>query len=205
MTGRIITARHGKPNLSRDKRIFAHEYGDWWARYDESGLHPDERPPEALVRLAQNAETVLSSTLPRAIETARHVTGVARTAPSDAIFVEAPLPPPPVPFLKLRPGTWGVISRSFWFWGYAPKGVETHPQSWRRVRQISTRLAEIAENGDVLLCAHGYLNWMIDHQLRRDGWSRVERSGGNNYWSWRIYEQPRAGISSEAETPLAAE
>ncbi|MHA7872269.1 MAG: histidine phosphatase family protein [Hyphococcus sp.] len=187
MTGRIITARHGRPDLARDLTITAKDYGDWWARYDASGLHPEERPPESLKALARGAKTVLSSTLPRAIETARQATAGARDVPADPIFVEAPLPPPPVPFLKLRPGAWGVVSRTFWFLGYAPDGVENHIETWRRVRKISARLGEYAADGDVLLCAHGYLNWMIDQQLRKEGWRRTESDGGNRYWSWRVY------------------
>lgn len=189
MTGRIITARHGRPDLSRDVTITAKEYGDWWAQYDLSGLAPDERPPKSLVSLAQGAQTVLSSTLPRAMETAAKAVVSARDIPADPIFVEAPLPPPPAPgFLKLRPGQWGVVSRVCWILGYAPEGVENHGQTWERVAKIAARLEAHAQNGDVLLCAHGYLNWMIDRRLRRDGWARTERDGGNHYWSWRIYE-----------------
>lgn len=198
MTGRIITVRHGRPDLARDLRISARDYGDWWARYDASGLHPDERPPEGLINLAKGAHTVLSSTLPRAIETASKATAGAREVPADPMFVEAPLPPPPVPFLKLRPGVWGVVSRTFWFLGYAPEGVENHMESWRRVHKIADRLGDYAQNGDVLLCAHGYLNWMIDQQLRKTGWVRTERDGGNRYWSWRVYEPPGARATVRA-------
>lgn len=204
MTGRIITARHGRPDLSRDLKITAKAYGAWWARYDASGLHPDESPPQRLMELADGAETVLSSTLPRAVETARQATGGSRVVPADRIYVEAPLPPPPAPsFIKLRPGQWGVVSRVVWFLGYAPEGVENHLESWRRVRKITARLADYAQKGDVLLCAHGYLNWMIDRRLRKEGWIRTERDGGNHYWSWRIYEPP--GLSHEVEARAAAE
>ncbi|WP_425409756.1 histidine phosphatase family protein [Hyphococcus sp.] len=204
MAGRIITARHGRPDLSREVTITAKEYGAWWARYDQSGLAPDERPPEKLIAMAKSAETVLSSTLPRAIETARKATLGGRDVPADPMFVEAPLPPPPVPdFLKLRPGQWGVISRIMWILGYAPEGVENQSQTWDRVEKIAGRLEAHARDGDVLLCAHGYLNWMIDRRLRRNGWGRTERNGGNHYWSWRIYEP--AGEKREVGVTAAAE
>ena len=192
MTGRIITTRHGRPDLSRKVKITAREYGDWWKQYDASGLHPDERPPEGLVKIAAEAHTVLSSTLPRAMETAAFATGGTRSVTADELFVEAHLPPPPIPVLKLRPGPWGVISRTFWAWGYAPKGVESQRDCWARVHRITAQLGDHAQNGDVLLCAHGYLNWMIDRHLRKEGWVRAERNGGNGYWSWRIYTPPPA-------------
>jgi broad specificity phosphatase PhoE len=203
MTGRIITVRHGCPDLSRDLRITAKEYGDWWARYDESGLHPDERPPESLIELAKGAKTVLSSTLPRAIDTASQATKGLREVPTDAIFVEAPLPSPPLPLFKLRPGTWGVIARTFWFLGYAPNDTENHMETWGRVKKITARLGDHAREGDVLLCAHGYINWMIDHRLRKEGWIRTDRAGGNRYWSWRAYEP--SGERDNIEASAAVE
>ncbi|MEQ8749645.1 MAG: histidine phosphatase family protein, partial [Amphiplicatus sp.] len=86
------------------------------------------------------------------------------------------------------PGQWGVVSRLFWALGYAPEGVESAAEAWMRVEQIINRLEAYTERGDVLLCAHGFLNWMIDRKLRRSGWRRAARDGGNHYWSWRIYE-----------------
>jgi broad specificity phosphatase PhoE len=204
MVGRIITARHGRPNLSRDVRISADDYRAWWAQYDASGLHPEEIPPQSLLDLAAKAKTVLSSTLPRAIETARHATLGQREVPADPMFVEAPLPPPPIPFLRLSPTAWGVLSRSFWVLGYTPKGVESHAGAWRRVSEITARLEAYAEKGDVLLCAHGYLNWMIDRRLRASGWRRAVREGGNRFWSWRVYEKPGATIAASEPDPAAA-
>lgn len=204
MVGRIITARHGRPNLSRDVRINAGEYGAWWAQYDASGLHPDETPPQSLIDLAAKSKTVLSSTLPRAIETARLATKGGREVPADPMFIEAPLPPPPVPFLRLSPTTWGVVSRTFWFLGFAPAGTETHREAWKRVDEVADRLVALAERGDVLLCAHGYLNWMLDKRLRASGWRRAEREGGNRFWSWRIYTPAGARTPSAAPGATAA-
>ena len=123
MAGRIITARHGMPNMNRDVRITAREYGQWWARYDESGLAPGEEPPQSLVDLASECEIVLCSTLPRAIETADKIVDEARIVPRNSLFVEAALPPPPIPWVRLSPTMWGRVSRAFWFLGYSPDGV----------------------------------------------------------------------------------
>ncbi|MGV6801327.1 MAG: histidine phosphatase family protein [bacterium] len=202
MTGRIITARHGRPDLNRDVKITAKEYGDWWQRYDEAGLCPDQSAPQSLRDIASKATHVLSSSLPRAIETAAQVAGADREIPQNALFVEAPLPPPPVPFLKLRPGTWGVISRTFWSLGYAPPGVEGVMGSWQRVAVIADKLIDLSAQGDVLLCAHGFLNWMLDRHLRtKRGWKQVAREDVNNYWSWRAYEPANPAAAPSPESP----
>ena len=207
MVGRIITARHGRPNLSRDISLTAEDYGAWWAEYDASGLHPEERPPQSLIDLASKAQTVLSSTLPRAIETARQATLDGRDVPADPMFVEVPLPPPPLPLMKLSPSQWGVVSRTFWFLGYAPPGVENHREAWARVGEIAARLETLAADGDVLLFAHGYLNWMIDRRLRTTGWRRAIREGGNRFWSWRVYERwgSRSAAPRTSRAAAAAE
>ena len=212
MAGRIITARHGKPNLNRDVMITAREYGDWWARYDESGLAPGEHPPQSLVDLASECEVVLCSTLPRAIETADKIVEHARIVPRNALFVEAPLPPPPVPWVRLSPTAWGRISRAFWFLGYSPGETESHRGARTRVRRIADLLMEEAKGGDdVLLCAHGYLNWMFDNHIRRRGWERIVHEGENDYWSYRAYaktgSQPQAVVDRtdpEARAELQA-
>lgn len=174
--------------MDRTVRITAEEYGTWWANYDLSGLVPGQKPPKSLINIAKECDLVLSSSLPRAIETAQKVVEGKRAVPQDPIFVEAPLPPPPVPYLRLTPTRWGQISRTFWFLGYAPENTENHVESWRRVRQVTDRLIGHAmTGGDVLLCAHGYLNWMIDHHITKRGWDKVGHEGGNHYWSWRVY------------------
>lgn len=215
MAGMIVTARHGRPHVDRSVKITARDYDGWWANYDRAGLAPGQTPPPGLVDIAANSDVVLTSTLPRAIETAAAVTQGRTTVPQDAMFVEAPLPAPTfIPgLIKLTPTTWGVISRFFWFFGFAPKGVENHTKARRRVVNIAARLikeASASGDPDVLLCAHGYLNWMIHQVMKKRGWTLVDHRGGNHYWSYRVYRHPqdkRKRASSPSETPrsLAAE
>lgn len=191
MTGRIITLRHGRPDLSRKQKLTAAEYGRWWRRYDETGLAEGEYAPVPVKEMASAASGVFSSTLPRAMDTAARATGSRTGFVTDALFVEAPLPSPPVPFLRLRPGVWGVIARIAWLAGYAPDGMESHFAARQRVRRITACLAGRAteSGGDIFLCAHGYLNWMIDRRLRKEGWVLSAHHGRNRYWSWRLYEK----------------
>ncbi len=58
--------------------------------------------------------------------------------------------------------------------------------------------------GATLLCAHGYFNWMLDHTLRAQGWSRKIFEGSNHYWSYRLYEARGSG-SVKAESPIIAD
>lgn len=112
--GTIVIARHGQPHADRSVVIDRAGYREWWAGYDRAGLHPDERPPEKLVKLAERSDIIYASTLQRAIHTAQMVAG-GREIITDPVFIEAPLPPPGV-WGKRRPGAWGVWARRVATW-----------------------------------------------------------------------------------------
>ncbi len=185
--GRIIVVRHGRPGLSRDCTLSSDEYERWWAQYDASGLADGECPPERLVDLARNAHHIYSSTLRRAQETAERLAW-GREVKTDRLFVEVPLPKPPVPMVRCGPTHWGCISRVLWTIGYSPE-IESVAEAFRRADKASERLIDTASaGGNVLLCAHGFFNWMVSMALRNKGWQRVY-NGGHTYWSWREFEK----------------
>lgn len=189
MTGQIITVRHGRPALSRRVIFSANGYGEWWQKYDEGGLYSGQTPPDRLMEAASTAVRVYASIMPRAIETAEMIAGDKSLVKSDPLFVEAPLPPPPWPdWLKLSPRFWGVISRLYWNFGYVIGDMETKDQAWVRVDRILDKLIEDAASGDVVMCAHGYLNWMIARRANARGIKCREWHGGNKYWSFRRYD-----------------
>jgi hypothetical protein len=122
------------------------------------------------------------------VETAQAVVG-GKTFVRDPMFIEAPLPPPPLPdFIKFGPRTWGVISRLSWCFGYHG-GQETRAQAEARARLASKRLSALADSGtDVLVLAHGYFNLMMGLELSRLGWRRVQ-GRGFKYWATRRFER----------------
>jgi broad specificity phosphatase PhoE len=142
-----------------------------------------------LLDLARHADIIFASTRRRAVETAEAVVA-GKSFVRDPMFVEAPLPPPPLPgFLKLGPKAWGTIARFTWWFGYHG-GQETRAEAQARARAASERLAAAAMGGaDVLLLAHGFFNLMVGLELKRLGWRRMQ-DRGFKYWATRQFERP---------------
>ena len=185
--GRIHLVRHGKSALSRRVWLSATEYRDWWAQYDSLGLDAKSTPTRAFWDAAAQADCVLCSTLPRSQETARLAAG-DKTPHCDALFVEAPLPPPPWPnWLKLKPRFWGAIARIHWMWGGHGDQESAKHARQRAARAADRLLAEAANGRVVLLAAHGWFNRMIGQELTRRGWHCVA-DGGFRHWSVRTFE-----------------
>lgn len=186
--GAIVLVRHGEPALSRRVRLTSQGYVDWWATYEEIGLLEGQVTPEGLKRTAKDAAHIFASTRPRAIETARAVTG-ERSFIVDERFVEAPLPPPALPdFVKLSPRWWGVVARVCWILSDTHRGGETHAEARARAKKTACELAALADEGDVLVLAHGYFNHMIGSALKGLGW-RLASDQGFKYWSARRFEK----------------
>lgn len=185
--GLIVLARHGEPALSRRIRLSAEGYRRWWAAYEEGGILEDQIPPTGLLELARGADYIFASTRKRAVETADAVVQ-GKHFIRDPVFIEAPLPPPPLPsFVRLKPRTWGFLARTaWWFFGHN-EGQETRREASARARVAADRLiATAAEGATVLVLAHGFFNLMIGRELKRRGW-RQREGRGYAYWATRRF------------------
>ena len=204
--GVVTLVRHGEPALSRKMRLNSKGYRQWWATYEEGGLKPGQTPPAALVRMAAQADAVVSSTRLRAVESARAIT-LGGEFQRDVIFVEAPLPPPRLPdWIRLPPRWWGVIARICWWLFDHHEGQESRQEAEARARAAAERLAERSARGEtVLVIAHGYFNLMIGSVLERRGWRRT-LDQGFRYWCARRFEPPagEAGPGGEAGQALGS-
>jgi broad specificity phosphatase PhoE len=186
--GAVILARHGQPALSRRVMLSADQYREWWADYEIGGLAEAQSPPQGLVDAAQRAGFIIASTRLRSVETASALCG-GRAFAEDALFIEAPLPPPHWPsWLKLSPRIWGVVSR-FWWWVFNHHDQqESRVEAEARADEAARQLIALAAGGqDVLVVAHGFFNTMVGLALRRQGWRCVD-DGGFSYWSARRFE-----------------
>ncbi|PHR59130.1 MAG: histidine phosphatase family protein [Robiginitomaculum sp.] len=189
----IILARHGEPDLSRRVRLNWRGYKYWWRLYDEAGLKPTQKAPKIIKTLAAQADLVIASTLPRAIETAEQACG-GRVSRLEEVLVEAPLPPPNLGYFKFRPTTWGVVSRISWCLGFSGEG-ESRKEAKIRAKQAAQLLSDEAAGGKMIfVAAHGWFNRMIRPNLKQLGFEVVE-DHGDLHWSYRRYERPNVSAT----------
>lgn len=184
----IILVRHGKPALSRKVRLTWREFRDWWIRYDEGGIKPGQKPPKKVIQWAREADTVLSSPLPRAVESAALAAGREPDATLPGL-VEAALPSPPLGPLKMRPKSWGTIARIIWFIGYSD-GMESHFEARTRANDVCSDLEHHAAGGKIVyVSGHGWFNRMVKGSLMARGW-RCKSQNGDLHWSRRRMVRP---------------
>lgn len=185
--GPIIISRHGKPALDRSAgpKLTWSEYKNWWARYEEGSLAEGQAAPERLKAAVRDSAVVLSSTRPRAFETAQLAAPWATIEQSD-LFIEANLPPPTWNGVRFLPKTWNILARAAWMQGHKLDG-EGVKEAELRAEAAAAYLVERAQEGQVYLAAHGWFNRMLRPNLKKLGW-RCRRDGGDSYWSYRVYE-----------------
>ena len=188
--GTITLARHGEPALSRDVRLTAAEYRDFWQKYEIGGLLPGQTPPPLLIDFVERCGVLVASTRLRAVESAQ-VVAKGRSFTQEPLLIEAPLPPPNWPsWVRMSPKLWGFFSRFFWWFFNHHHGEENRAQAEARAAEAADKLAELAASGqDVVVLAHGFFNVLIGRALRKRGWRMTLREG-YKYWSTRRFERP---------------
>lgn len=184
--GPIIVARHGRPALDRSAgpRLSWQEYKDWWARYEIGSLADGQEAPQKLKDAVADSQVVLSSSRPRAKETAMKAAPWADIESSE-LFWEANLPPPTWERVRFLPKTWNILARAAWLRGHKLDGEGIQEAEARAERAVDY-LIERAQEGQVFLAAHGWFNRMLRPRLKKRGWV-CKQDGGDRYWSYRLY------------------
>ena len=184
---RIMLIRHGRPAIPVSPRASHGEFRKYIDDYEEAGLDPADAPPEELQDLVAELDAVFTSGKKRAHESAKVLAPHAELV-VDPLFVEAPLPSPRIPLLKMRVPKWAVVSRILWYAGYHPE-IENYRRAKRRAVQAADILVKRAgADGAAALVAHGYFNFLIGRELRRRGFvqSGTHRA---KFWNVVMYEK----------------
>lgn len=187
--GTVTLTRHGRPALSRKVLLNADDYRAWWAVYEEGGLLAGQAPPAEVVAHARTAAVIATSIRRRAVESAA-IAAPGRDLTSEAVFIEAPLPPPRFPaWLRLSPRIWGFLTRFLWWFFDVHFDQESRAAAETRASLAADRLIELSARGDVVLFAHGFFNTLIARSFRARGWRYAENNGWK-YWSTKRFVPP---------------
>ena len=164
----ITLIRHAKVDIDNSQKINASSLSKWVEEYDSAPIHTESLPTKETIKHVQSADVVLTSTLKRAIDSAK-VLGV-EIHESHSIFNEAGIPKINIPLLKLKPKTWLVILRLMLLLGLGKKDSSLNA-SKAQAREAAKKLATLFDEHDnVVLVGHGGMNWLIGKQLIKEGW-----------------------------------
>ncbi len=181
---KIVIIRHGKPSISAWPGIKARELGSWIVAYNRSGI-AEESPPKKTINTAQTCVLIVTSDLPRSVESGRAL-GLGLPMISDELFREAGLPYGPITFLKMPPKMWALFFRILGSLGYEKNG-ESIAAFKERSRRASDRLISLArEHGSVVFVGHGLINAFIARELLSAGWKGPGRMI-TPYWARAEY------------------
>lgn len=181
----ISLIRHGKPTLSLGQAIRGTQVKQFFAGYDAAGIRADSVPAPATIACFRQAQTVYTSDLRRAVQSAQKL-APNKTIRQNPLFREIdcwsnfPIP------LKLSALSWLVLTRYAWPLGYGTP-AETLAIAKKRAQQAAQLLTQAAEEaGPVALVAHGGINTLIARELRRMDW-QGPRQPQLSHWGCSTY------------------
>ncbi len=180
----ILLIRHGEPILDKKSARTRKKMKQYVYDYDTAKVYDFEDMPVSIKQ--DEIDTIYSSPIVRARDTASKLFGNQFTIVEDSIFREFEREVFPLPLIPLRPKTWGIISRIPWILGLQSRKIEGFGQAKRRAKLDALFLEKKAyENGKTVLVAHGFLNRYLEKYLQEQGW-QLSYDGGKDYLSVKV-------------------
>ncbi|MBA1419943.1 MAG: hypothetical protein FAF03_03535 [Epsilonproteobacteria bacterium] len=180
----IILIRHAKVDIDNAKKIDSLSLQKWVDEYDTASIVHENMPSTETIAFAQKVDVVVSSTLRRAIDSAK-ILGV-EVDEQNKLFNEAIIPKVNIPYVKLKPKSWLVILRLMLLLGLGKKETSLKA-SKAQAKKAAIRLEELSQGyDDVLLVGHAGMNWMIGKELGKEGWVLDTKTGHGN-WGMSLF------------------
>jgi len=176
---KILLLRHGPPVFNHKQRVGTDNIKQLLEAYAFSRVttNPSINP---LTFFAPDKLTVITSKLPRAIDTAT-LLGFKSVVTTD-LLNESSLPHPNTMFIKLPWSLFVVLYRIAWFLGYRNNAPGKSADVARAKACVSFISQYIQADRPVVLIGHGIMNRLIKKELSAQGW-RADSKGGSGYWS----------------------
>jgi broad specificity phosphatase PhoE len=183
---RLSLIRHGRSAYVHPGGLMtAQDMHLWREGYDAAGILPHDAPPAGLKHLVADADLVVTSDYPRAIETAQHLT----TSPLvvSELLRETPTPIPEWHRVRMpRPlWEWATLIR----WGsWIVRGIDGMPQHTARAKRAAAWLDDISRGKHhVVAVSHGNFRRMLALSLAQMGWMPDGKRRSYDHWSvWSL-------------------
>lgn len=180
----IILIRHGEPALDKKSARSRKGMKQYVFDYDTVKVHVFSKSPVEFK--VEDIDTVYSSPLVRARDTAHRLFGNNFVIKEDSMFREFEREVFPLPLFRLKPKTWGILSRIPWLLGLQSRIIEGFRNAKKRAKQDALFLEMKAiEHGRAVLVAHGFLNRYLNKYLQEKGW-QLSYDGGKDYLSVQV-------------------
>lgn len=186
---KIILSRHGPSRYRAPKKISNKDFPNEAEHYHQVGIRGGEDVPLSTVQLARSSAVIVSSDVPRSIESALLLRNVSHPT-IDPVFREAEIPlRMPLPQnISLRPWAWIVIRRMFWMCGWTG-GATSIRSTWIRAGRAGIRLEQLADrHGTVMLVGHQLFSCFVAARLRTSGWHGPILPN-LSHWAASVYEK----------------
>ena len=193
---RILLIRHGQsahPNMSGLLDHTAIE--QWRTGYDAAGIAADSEPPAEVLERIAPADRVVSSDLPRAVESAARLFP-GRSVESSPLLREVPLAIPTLGGVRAPFAIWaGVISVG---WGVdILRGQDCPPADEERVHAAidwcEEKRRQAGENATLAVVTHGVMRRLLATRLGERGWTTRGRRRYDLWSAWELTRGPSGG------------
>jgi broad specificity phosphatase PhoE len=183
---RILLIRHGRSAHVQNAGWFdAAGFERWRADADTAGILSTDAPPPALVATVAGADALVSSDLPRAIESAE------RLAPHQHVerlplLRESVLRVPALPGLRLPIPAWDALTHAHWGTRIL-RGTDASGVELKRAADAAAWLQELtARAPTVAVVTHGVFRRLVAAQLERSGWSPPPSRSYAHWSAWEL-------------------
>ncbi|MEM6338741.1 MAG: hypothetical protein AAF673_02290 [Pseudomonadota bacterium] len=175
----ILLIRHCRPKIDYNSKYNHEQANDIITQYNSTSDIAIEEIDKIKTHLGgflkEKKSIVLSSSMPRALITAKSMFGKNYDILVDKNFIEFDLKFIKIPLIKLKFGTWATISRLLWFAGIGKTDRKFKTEKLRAEDCAEILYRKSLENDSVALVAHGMINYFIEKRLRYRGYKRISK------------------------------
>lgn len=176
----ILLIRHCTPRIDYNSKYNHDEANNIVTQYNSTSDIAIEEIDKIKTHiegfLKEKKSIVLSSSMPRALITAKCMFGKNYDILVDKNFIEFDLKFIKIPLIKLKFGTWAAVSRLLWFVGIGKTDRKFRTEKLRAEECAEILYQKSLENNSVALVAHGMINYFIEKRLRYRGYKRISKA-----------------------------